>query len=101
MALLFDDIPDAIDRLFNRLDQIESLIKEKVQIKEPDPVLDIKEAASILHLSPQTIYGMVHKREIPHNKKGNRLYFLKSELVKWMSDGRRKTMREIDQAVKM
>lgn len=95
MALSFEQIPEAIDRLFVRLDRIETLIKEKSAPPAPEQFLDVNEAAGLLRLSIQTIYGLVHKREVPHSKKGNRLYFKKSELQQWMQEGRRKTITEI------
>lgn len=94
MPISFEQIPDAISRLFNRLDEIETLIKEK-SAPTPEQFLDVHEAGALLRLSPQTIYGLVHRREIPHSKKGNRVYFKKSELEKWMQEGRRRTISEI------
>jgi excisionase family DNA binding protein len=43
-----------------------------------------------------TVYGWVSKGEIPHHKKGKKLYFLKSEIDVWLQSGRRKTMAEIE-----
>lgn len=42
-----------------------------------------------------TIYDLVHKRLIPHSKRGKDLYFSKSELLQWLKDGKRKTQSEI------
>lgn len=94
MALSFEQIPDAIDRLFTRLDHLETLIKQQ-STPAPELFLDVKEAGELLRLSVQTVYGLVHTRQIPHSKKGNRLYFKKSELQQWMQEGRRKTIAEI------
>ncbi len=95
MSISFEQIPEAIGKLFNRLDDIEALIKEKSTPREPEVFLDVNEAGELLRLSTQSVYGLVHRREIPHNKKGNRLYFKKSELEQWMQEGRRKTLHEI------
>ncbi|MBK9396145.1 MAG: helix-turn-helix domain-containing protein [Saprospiraceae bacterium] len=55
------------------------------------------EAAKLLTLSKQTIYGLVSKSTIPHLKKGKRLYFLKKDLITWILQGKRKTQsRELD-----
>lgn len=97
MGLTFEQIPEAISQLFLRLDRLETLIKEKSNPPEPEQFLDVNEVGELLRLSAQTIYGLVHTRQIPHSKKGNRLYFKKSELQQWMQDGRRKTISEINE----
>lgn len=62
---------------------------------EADQLLTIKQTAEILSLSVPTIYGLVSKGEIPHSKKGKRLYFSKQELLEWVKAGRKKTNAEI------
>lgn len=94
MQLSFEQLPEAIGRLFGRIDELEALIKQQAT-PIPEQFLDVQEAGELLRLSVQTIYGLVHTRQIPHSKKGNRLYFKKSELQQWMQEGRRKTLSEI------
>jgi excisionase family DNA binding protein len=92
---IMEQILESLHQIQLRLDNLEKLIQEKSTTQESEQFLDIKEAAQLLRLSPPTIYGLVNKRAIPHNKKGKRLYFLKSELLQWLKDGRRKTIKEI------
>lgn len=92
-----DSLPEAVSRLFDRLDNIEKLLELKTTPSAPDEFLDINEAGDLIRLTPASIYGLVSRREIPHNKKGNRLYFLKSELLQWMQEGRRRTIKEIQE----
>jgi len=47
-------------------------------------LMSITEAADFLNCSIPTIYNKVSKRKIPFHKQGKRLYFSKSELVKWV-----------------
>ena len=47
-------------------------------------LMSITEAANFLNCSIPTIYNKVSKRKIPFHKQGKRLYFSKSELVKWV-----------------
>lgn len=49
----------------------------------------VKQAAAFLDLAEQTIYGLTSRNEIPHYKRGKKLYFLKAELEKWMLENRR------------
>lgn len=62
---------------------------------DQDKPLTIKEAAELLTLAPPTIYAMVGRREIPHYKKGNRLYFSRADLTAWVKSGRKSTAAEI------
>ena len=88
-------------------EEIKALIKECViealnEHKPPatkndsDQLMNIKEVGQFLRLSVATIYGHVHNNVIPFSKRGNRLYFSKSVLVKWIQEGRRKTVSEIE-----
>lgn len=65
-------------------------------LKNDEEFLTIDEAAKLLTLSKQTIYGLVSKSTIPHLKKGKRLYFLKKDLITWILQGKRKTKAELD-----
>lgn len=91
----FDSLPEAVSKIIDRLDSLEQLLSEKTTPQAPEEFWDINEAGQFLRLTPATIYGLVSRREIPHSKKGNRLYFKKSELQQWMQEGRRKTISEI------
>ena len=100
MNLTFDQLPEAVSRLFIKLDNIEKLLsqKEESQREQSQPI-NVQEAASYLNLSIPTIYGLVSRRDIPFNKKGKRLYFFKSELDEWIKAGRKKTVAEIKKEV--
>jgi len=53
------------------------------EITQEQPIR-IDEAVAYTGLSKWTIYQKSRKAEIPHYKKDNILYFLKSELRRWM-----------------
>lgn len=95
--LTFERLPQAVSQLYEKLDTIERLIIEKSGSisTESDQLLTIQEAGEFLNLSVPTIYGYVHKAEIPVSKKGKRLYFSKKELTDWIKSGRRKTIGEV------
>lgn len=99
--LTFDQLPEAVSKLYNKLDNIERLLTEKAITSQPeaDQPLTITQAGEILNLSVPTIYGLVSRSAIPHSKKGKRLYFSKQELLDWVKSGRRKTKDEIAEQV--
>ena len=69
--------------------------KAPLALQQADELLTIKQTAELLTLSVPTIYGLVHRAEIPVSKRGKRLYFSKAELTQWIKDGRKKTNTEI------
>lgn len=94
--ITFDQLPQAVNRLQEQLNNIEQLLlRGSPPPAETDALLTISEAARFLNLSVPTIYGKVSRKLIPVNKQGKRLYFYKSELADWIKAGRRKTLSEI------
>jgi excisionase family DNA binding protein len=51
-------------------------------------ILQIDEAAEFTGLAKATIYVKCSNRTIPYFKKGKFLYFKRSELKKWIEDGK-------------
>ncbi|MDP4286232.1 MAG: helix-turn-helix domain-containing protein [Bacteroidota bacterium] len=75
-----------------------SLSQYQENTKLPE-LLNISQAAEYLNLAKQTLYGFTSNREIPFIKKGKKLYFRKSDLDKWLSEGRKSTKAEINAAI--
>lgn len=97
-TLTFEQLPQAVSLLHDKLNHIEQLLKEgNNQPASADELLSISEAAKFLNLSVPTLYGKVSRKEIPVNKQGKRLYFYRSELADWIKAGRKKTIVEIRQ----
>ena len=61
-------------------------------------LLTITEASKFLNLAKQTLYGFTSKNLIPFIKKGKKLYFRKSDLDKWLLEGKQPTKAEIESA---
>ena len=84
-----------------RLSNIENLILDlkhqpkQVSTEQTEQLLTIQQASEFLNLSVPTLYGYVHRSEIPVMKKSKRLYFSKKELFAWVKTGRKKTVSEI------
>jgi len=96
-------VQNPFQEIFDRLSWIEkSLIKLQnkpipSQQEENFPI-SIQEAAKIIGKSVPTLYGYVHRGILPHMKRGQRLYFYRTELISWIESGRVKTNEEIKQA---
>lgn len=61
-----------------------------------DEILSFTEMRRYLKLAQSTAYQKVSNGEIPHYKKGRRLYFKKKELQAYVESGRRRTKEDLD-----
>jgi len=98
--LLFDDLPEAISKIWFKLNAIETILNERQNedgSERTDRWFSLEELQDYVPGNPAkaTIYGWVHDREIPHKKFGKRLAFLKSEIDEWLKSKRRRTVSEI------
>lgn len=97
-ALTFDQLPNAVSQLFNKLENIERLLSEKNQDKQPEPDrwFDLSGVCDYLPDRPAkpTVYGWCGNGLIPVHKTAKKLRFLKSEIDLWLLSGRKKTILE-------
>ena len=75
--------------------------QDKSTVPHVDEFLTIDEAAKYLNLAKQSIYGFTSKGQIPFIKRAKRLLFRKSDLEKWLLEGRKKSITEIENDLKM
>lgn len=92
------DLRKEFDELKEQMLELKTLIQaDKItQVLEEDKPLDIKEVADLINLTKPTLYGYVQRNEIPHYKRGNRLYFFKTEIIEWLKKSKVKTLDEIN-----
>jgi len=88
-------------------DELRKLINESVlnalqeapignYIPEDREIMDVNEVAAFLKVSKHTIYRMTHKRELPHYKKGGKLYFKREEIEAYRDSGKQLTQEEFE-----
>jgi len=98
MKYTFEELPQAISVLHEKVDLIKDLLLENRLLNPQlprDDLLTIRQAAEFLSLSVPTLYTKVSRKEIPVNKRGKRLYFSTVELSEWVRSGKKKTTEEI------
>lgn len=98
MKYTFEELPQAISTLHEKVDCIKDLLLESRSQNSQlprDDLLTIIQAAKFLSLSVPTLYTKVSRKEIPVNKRGKRLYFSTVALSEWVRSGRKKTTEEI------
>ena len=74
-----------------RLERLETLVTLSAK-----DVLDINDTASLTGYSVKYLRLLIAKREIPHYRRGNRLYFSRDEIEDWMMGTRIPTKEEMN-----
>lgn len=102
MKYTFEQLPQAINTLHDKVDSIKALLLEgqKEQHSSYSDILTIGQAAEFLKLSVPTLYTKVSLKQIPVSKRGKRLYFSKDELSDWIKAGKKTTAEETQNDIK-
>ena len=85
----FNDLPEVLGELCDRIASMESLLTEKLskqnEVKENTHVpMTVQEACAYLKMPLSTFYYKVKKDDIPVIKQGKHLYIYRDELDKWL-----------------
>jgi excisionase family DNA binding protein len=49
-------------------------------------LLDVHEAAELLHLRPSTVYELARSRGLPHVRIGRSVRFTREQLARWVDE---------------
>lgn len=91
---------ELLERRLARIEQLLAALATEAPPEQPEAdLLNIKQAADLLNLARATVYNLVSKKELPHFKKGKRLYFSKAALLNWIKEGKKPTLAEIQDQV--
>lgn len=88
---------EVIEQKLNELTEIITELNDKLTKQRPveSKPFNMNDAAKYLDISKPTLYALTSKREIPHMKRGKKLYFDKVELEIWLKEHRKRTVDEI------
>lgn len=100
--LTFNDLPTAVSNLTKEVSELKCLLIEKQEqpsTKQTEQWLDLNE---LIQYDPEkrtkpTWYSKISRNEVPHYKRGKKVYFLKSEIDEWLKQGKCKSNAEIEQ----
>jgi excisionase family DNA binding protein len=91
------NIDDFISDVANEVvKKINLNVTQQLQPTETDELLTVQDTAIFLSLSVPTVYTLISKGELPVMKRSKRCYFSKVELINYLKQGRKKTVREIE-----
>lgn len=85
----FETLPSAVDAIDAKLDNLLSIIAT-FSPKPQNRRLTIEEVAELSGYSKHTIYGKIHRNEIPFKKVGGsrKLFFDSDEIHRWIENGK-------------
>lgn len=90
--ITFEQLPQAVSLLIERVGQLSSKIEDVLKKTAPQQAeqrrpLNLDEVAALLDKSASTIYAMTSEKRIPYHKRGNKLYFFEDEIIGWIEQG--------------
>lgn len=102
MALTFNEMPQAVEMIKEKVDSLFSIISKKENNKpEPDRWFTMDEVVDYdpEKRSKATWYLYTSTGKVPFHKRNKKILFLKSEIDAWLLSGRKKTVDEINNEV--
>ena len=91
----FDIINQRLDRIEYLLENMNAIITNK-NIKAVYPeIMGVNELVDYLKVSTSYIYKMTSSNQIPHSKKGKKLYFDKEKVTNWVLETSVMTQEEM------
>ena len=99
-GVLLGILKEMNDKIISLQAEIREMAEKVVPKSETDDILNVEEAMAFLGFKKSTIYTKVNRGEIPHMKRGKRLYFSVTELKNYLRDGKRLTNDEVNEMAK-
>ena len=84
-ALAFEQLPELIQNLVERIESLEKSVREKHQpLPLEDELMSVEDVCKLLGKSKSAVYRTVRCHDIPFIRQGNRLYFDRPTIKKWL-----------------
>lgn len=94
----FEIINDRLIQIEKQLQAINSKLSSFEDNGAYHPkIMDIKQLGEYLNLSKSRIYKLTSRHEIPHYKRGKKLYFDKDSINSWVMENKILTMDELEE----
>ena len=77
------------------LNQIKKLVGTEPKNTQPK-IMGFEQCRELLSCSRSYLYKKTSTNSIPHAKKGKRLFFERSKIIKWLLENQAKTIDEIE-----
>ena len=81
----FEQLPGLIQNLVERIESLEKAVREKHQpLPLEGELMSVEDLCKLLGKSKSAVYRTVRYRDIPYIRQGNRLYFDRATIKKWL-----------------
>ena len=81
----FEQMPELIQNLVERIEALEKTVREKHQpLPLEGELMSVEDLCKLLGKSKSAVYRTVRYRDIPYIRQGNRLYFDRATIKKWL-----------------
>ena len=93
----FEIINDKLEHIETMLENIFTSIGKNDTTTITPKIMDITQLSEYLGLSKSHIYKLTSTHNIPHSKRGKRLYFDKEKINEWVLENEIWTQKDIEQ----
>ena len=84
-TLSFEQLPELIQNLVERIESLEKAVREKHQpLPLEGELMSVEDLYKLLGKSKSAVYRTVRCHDIPFIRQGNRLYFDRPTIKKWL-----------------
>ena len=84
-SLAFEQLPELIQNLVERIESLEKTVREKHQpLPLEGELMSVEDLCKLLGKSKSAVDRTVRYRDIPYIRQGNRLYFDRATIKKWL-----------------
>ncbi len=97
--MTFEDIPKTLEELLGKVDHLQATLDRINPAHEEERWMSVEELSAYHpdHPTVATIYSWVRDRRIPSYRSQKKLRFKKSEIDQLLSEGRQRTIAELDE----
>ena len=84
-TLSFEQLPELIQNLVERIESLEKAVREKQQpLPLENELMSVDDVCRLLGKSKSAVYRTVRYQDIPYIRQGHRLYFDRATIKKWL-----------------
>ena len=102
VAIDYNNLPMAVNFLINQINELKEQLKESARFNVPkvsdkEEILIADDVARLLKVTIGTIRTKTSNGELPSMKRFGKNYYLKSEIISYLKEGRKLSNQEIEE----
>ena len=87
---------DRLEKISAQLAAIEQMLQEQRQLMFNKETLDLEEAVAYTRYSKGYLYKLTSQKQVPHFKRGRKIFFDKAALDEWLKESPIKSQEQIE-----